>query len=69
VILEDGAIFDEAALKQFALANGPAYAHPRRVMAADQFPLTGTNKIDKAALRARIDEILATEQKRVSAHV
>jgi acyl-CoA synthetase (AMP-forming)/AMP-acid ligase II len=68
VILEDGATADEAALRQCALANGPAYAHPRRVMVADHFPLTGTNKIDKAALRARFNEILATEQKRESAH-
>jgi non-ribosomal peptide synthetase component E (peptide arylation enzyme) len=38
-------------------------------MVVDQFPLTGTNKIDKAALRARFDEMLATERKRESAHV
>ena len=50
VVLKDGARADEPALRQFALANGPAYAHPRRVLFVPQLPLTGTNKIDKAAL-------------------
>lgn len=39
-----------AALKQFALDRGPAYAHPRRVFFVESFPLTGTNKVDREAL-------------------
>jgi long-chain acyl-CoA synthetase len=42
----------EAELKQFALANGPAYAHPRRIFFLDALPLASTNKIDRAALQA-----------------
>jgi acyl-coenzyme A synthetase/AMP-(fatty) acid ligase len=38
-------------LRQFALAHGPAYQHPRRVFFVDQLPLAGTNKIDRQQLR------------------
>jgi len=47
---------DEQAVKQFALANAPAYQHPRRVFFVDELPLAGTNKIDKRALARRIPE-------------
>jgi len=46
---------DEQAVKAFALANAPAYQHPRRVWFLDELPLAGTNKIDKRAL-ARLAE-------------
>ncbi|MBL25039.1 MAG: hypothetical protein CMM48_14195 [Rhodospirillaceae bacterium] len=42
---------DEDEVKQYALAEGPAYAHPRRVFFVEDFPLSGTNKIDTVALR------------------
>jgi acyl-CoA synthetase (AMP-forming)/AMP-acid ligase II len=51
VVLRDGAAATEHELKQFALANGPAYQHPRRVFFVDQLPLAGTNKIDRQRLR------------------
>lgn len=38
-------------IKQFALANAPAYQHPRFVWFVDKLPLASTNKIDRAALR------------------
>ncbi len=44
---------DKEAVKRHALANGPAYAHPRRVFFVDALPLSGTNKIDRRALQAR----------------
>ena len=44
---------DEEAVKRFALDNGPAYAHPRRVWLVDELPLSGTNKIDRRLLAAR----------------
>jgi len=56
VVPAAGAAVDEAALKAHALANGPAYAHPRRVLFLDALPLTGTNKIDTRALRALVAE-------------
>jgi len=51
VVLHAGARATEEDLKQFALANGPAYQHPRRIFFLQQLPLTGTNKIDKERLR------------------
>ena len=38
-------------IKQFALANAPAYAHPRFVWFVDDLPLASTNKVDRVALR------------------
>jgi acyl-coenzyme A synthetase/AMP-(fatty) acid ligase len=40
-------------VKEWALAHGPAYQHPRRVFLVPELPLAGTNKIDRAALKAR----------------
>lgn len=51
VVLRDGAQASEAELKDFALANGPAYQHPRRVFFLNHLPLAGTNKVDQALLR------------------
>jgi long-chain acyl-CoA synthetase len=46
----------EEELKQFALANGPAYQHPRRIFFLDQLPLSGTNKVDREQLRRLVAE-------------
>jgi long-chain acyl-CoA synthetase len=51
VVTRPGASLSEDELKQFALANGPAYQHPRRVFFLDQLPLSGTNKVDREQLR------------------
>jgi len=51
VVLRAGAQATEEDLKQFAVANGPAYQHPRRVFFVERLPLAGTNKIDKQRLR------------------
>ncbi len=42
-------------MKQFALANAPAYAHPRFVWFVDELPLASTNKLDRAALQKMAD--------------
>jgi len=52
VVLRSGARATEEEIKQYALANGPAYQHPRRVFFLEQLPLAGTNKIDREKLRA-----------------
>ena len=51
VVARNGATATEDELKQFALANGPAYQHPRRVFFLKELPLSGTNKIDRERLR------------------
>lgn len=52
VVLRPGAAATEDELRRHALANGPAYQHPRRVFLLDQLPLSGTNKIDRPLLRS-----------------
>ena len=47
---------DEDEIKRFALANAPAYQHPRFVWLVERFPLASTNKIDRGALRRMADE-------------
>jgi acyl-CoA synthetase (AMP-forming)/AMP-acid ligase II len=47
----------EDEVKQFFLAHGAPYAHPRRIVFLDALPLGGTGKIDRAALVARAREL------------
>jgi acyl-CoA synthetase (AMP-forming)/AMP-acid ligase II len=44
-------------IRQWTLKNGPAYQHPRWVEFVNAMPLAGTNKIDRAALKARAKDI------------
>lgn len=55
VVRKPGSTVDEQAIKTFALEHAPAYQHPRRVWFLDQMLLASTNKIDRAALRARAE--------------
>jgi acyl-CoA synthetase (AMP-forming)/AMP-acid ligase II len=62
VVRRAGADIGEEALKQFMLANAPAYQHPRRIWFLDQMPLATTNKIDRSALKRRaIADVSAAE--------
>ena len=54
VVRSAGADVDEQQIKTYALANAPAYQHPRRVFFVDEMPLAGTNKIDKRVLAKQI---------------
>ncbi len=56
VVPRAGAWLTEEELQQFALANGPAYQHPRRVFFLTELPLAGTNKIDREHLRRWVAE-------------
>ena len=47
VVRQGGARVSEAQIKAFAIANGPAYAHPRLVEFRDEIPLAATNKPDR----------------------
>jgi long-chain acyl-CoA synthetase len=53
VVPRAGADLSEDEIKQFALANAPAYQHPRRVWFLDELPLASTNKIDRRQLAER----------------
>ncbi|VVD75020.1 AMP-dependent synthetase [Pandoraea iniqua] len=50
VVRQPGSTLTVEALKQHALANGPAYQHPRRVAFVTELPWAGTNKVDRHAL-------------------
>ena len=52
VILKPGRTPNEDAIKQFALANAPAYQHPRSVWFVPDLPLASTNKLDRTTLKA-----------------
>jgi acyl-CoA synthetase (AMP-forming)/AMP-acid ligase II len=43
----------ETELKEFTLARGAPYAHPRRIFFLDALPLGGTGKVDRAELTRR----------------
>lgn len=49
---QDGSVSAEE-IKDYALRNGPSHLHPRQIVFLDAMPLTGTGKIDYAALRTR----------------
>jgi len=48
----------EGDIKRFALANAPAYQHPRFVWFVPELPLASTNKVDRNALHALAAERL-----------
>ncbi len=52
IVCRPGWELTEDDVKAYALKNAAAYQHPRRVWFLDQMPLAGTNKIDRAALKA-----------------
>jgi acyl-CoA synthetase (AMP-forming)/AMP-acid ligase II len=51
VIPKTGQAPSEDDVKKFALANAPAYQHPRSVWFVDELPLASTNKVDRGELR------------------
>jgi len=57
VVKREGSSLDENSLKAFALANAPAYQHPRSIWFVDSLPLASTNKLDRHYLR-----VLAAEK-------
>jgi acyl-CoA synthetase (AMP-forming)/AMP-acid ligase II len=59
VILERGRTMTEDAVKRFALANAPAYQHPRFVWFVDELPLASTNKVDRVVLQRIAQERVA----------
>ena len=62
VVARPGIEVDENEIRRYALNEGPAYQHPRRVWFLDQFPLAGTNKVDKNALAHLAMARMASEE-------
>jgi len=60
VVKAPGAELDEQMVKTYALANAPAYQHPRRVLFVEEMPLAGTNKIDKRVLAQELAKQIPT---------
>jgi acyl-CoA synthetase (AMP-forming)/AMP-acid ligase II len=63
VIPKAGTKPTEQAIKKYALANAPAYQHPRFVWFLEELPLASTNKVDRAALRKLAQERVAEAAK------
>jgi acyl-CoA synthetase (AMP-forming)/AMP-acid ligase II len=68
VVLRPGASLTEADVKAYALANAPAYQHPRQVEFMAELPLAGTNKIDRNILRRKAVELWGRAESRSASH-
>lgn len=55
VVAKQGATVTPDDIRRYALANGPAYAHPRVVLIADALPLSGAGKVDRQKAHALLD--------------
>ncbi len=56
VVKAKGAEISEDELKQFCLANAPAYAHPRLIDFVAELPLNGPGKIDRKVVQRLMRE-------------
>jgi acyl-CoA synthetase (AMP-forming)/AMP-acid ligase II len=63
VIAKAGQAPSEDEIKKFALANAPAYQHPRFVWFVDELPLASTNKVDRNLLRHMAGERVRAAQR------
>lgn len=63
VVLNAGAAASEQEIKDYALANAPAYQHPRWVWFLKELPLAGTNKIDTKSLMGLAEERAAARNR------
>jgi len=59
VVPTEGADVTEREVRDFVLANAPAYLHPRRVFFLPALPLAGTNKIDRRFLQFEAERRVA----------
>lgn len=58
VVCRAGCSQSEEALRDFYLAHGPAYSHPRRILIVDHMPLSGPGKIDRRAVRELLVQLV-----------
>ena len=59
-VVRANASVDEDLIKEHALANGPAYQHPRRVLIMNELPIAGPGKIDRKKLTEKAIELWST---------
>ena len=57
VVPTPGAALTAQMVKDWALAHGPAYAHPRHVELVAELPLGGTGKVDRRLLTERAESL------------
>ena len=57
MVLKAGSALTEDDIKRYALENGPAYQHPRRVCFVDALPLAGPSKVDRKGLKQKAAEL------------
>jgi acyl-CoA synthetase (AMP-forming)/AMP-acid ligase II len=57
VVAAPGATVTAGMVRDFALAHGPAYAHPRHVELVAELPLAGTGKVDRRLLIERAEAL------------
>ncbi|MEM7696341.1 MAG: class I adenylate-forming enzyme family protein [Pseudomonadota bacterium] len=58
VVVREGSTATEATLRDHTLQNGPAYAHPRRLLLeTTPLPLTGARKVDRKAIKTRLADL------------
>src|ERR1700704_915133 len=62
IVPKSGHAPNEDEIKRFALANAPAYAHPRFVWLVDELPLASTNRVDGVALPRLAGDRVAAPQ-------
>ena len=56
IVKARGREVSEDELKRFCLDNGPAYAHPRRILFVSEMPLNGPGKIDRKLVQRTLTE-------------
>jgi long-chain acyl-CoA synthetase len=61
VVAAPASSLTEEAVKSYALASMAAYQHPRRVWFLANLPLSGTNKVDRAALTRHAAELISNQ--------
>ncbi|MEI9889162.1 MAG: class I adenylate-forming enzyme family protein [Rhizomicrobium sp.] len=59
IVCAPGKTVDAGELKQFALANGPAYSHPRAFAFLDKMPVNGAHKVDRGVLKPQAARLVA----------
>ena len=62
IVRKPGSTLDEKTVKEFALKNGPAYAHPRFVEFVPELTLAATNKVDRRGLTERAKSFAAARR-------